>query len=504
MSDTAVAESGTRLQNFLDRAGLRGFPWKTAIILYTISYGWFWNVRNSYWVDDWTGFVAPSVESVDWNSFGFAPWLDLNANLFNIVGPSWMRLAIFSFFFASGLSVYAISGSFSMLTHFERISIALLFLLLPFNTARVSLMTFHYSQACFYFFFGWHLLSISKRASMFFLACCLFFLSFQMHSLILFFVIPLLYFLWQLRSVKKLAPKLRLAFLALLPIMYIFGRILFWVSSNAYHTFRLTKFISLGKLWLAIAIAVSVVLVILNRRARELSPLLPIGFFVSLIGISAYVLAGIGVELRNLPAYLLFNTVGRSDWYSRHLTLQPLGASLIFVGFLGLFHLRREKHRSYFLGALLSISVILNVGFGFEYVVDYAKQQAVVEKLDRSGEDAGVNEYVFADRTNLLNARGRSYRPRDWWGLVWTAYGLNAAERAEILSSCDGGENGRFVEINGPETHWQALKNWVGDGDMGFEVTIDDSPGACKPELMQIERVSGVIPILFYFTGAKN
>ena len=226
-----------------------------------------------------------------------------------------------------------------------------------------------------------------------------------MHSLVLFYVTPLLYFLWQLKSVKKLAIKLRLTLLALLPIMYIFGRILFWGSSNAYHTFRLTNVISLGKLWLVIAIAVSVVLLIFKTRARELQPLLPIGFFVSLMGISAYVLADLVGELRNVPAYLLFNTFGRSDWYSRHLTLQPLGASLIFVGFLGLFHLRREKHLSYFLGALLSISVILNVGFGFEYVVDYAKQQAVVEKLDRSGEDAGVNEYVFADRTNLLNKK---------------------------------------------------------------------------------------------------
>ena len=144
------------------------------------------------------------------------------------------------------------------------------------------------------------------------------------------------------------------------------------------------------------------------------------------------------------------------------------------------------------------------MGFGLEYVVDYAKQQSIVEELESIGEVAGFDEYLFADQATLLNARGRSYRSRDWWGLVWTAYGLDAAERAEILTSCDGGENGRFVEINGPDTHWQALKNWVSDGNMGFEVTIDDSPGSCKPELMQTERVSGVIPILFYFTGARN
>ena len=39
---------------------------------------------------------------------------------------------------------------------------------------------------------------------------------------------------------------------------------------------------------------------------------------------------------------------------------------------------------------------------------------------------------------------------------------------------------------------------------MGFEVTVDDTPGACKPEMVTSERVSGAIPILFYFTGAKG
>ena len=504
MSDTAVAESGTRLQNFIDRAGLRGFPWKTASILYTISWGWLFIVRDSYWSDDWTLFVAPSVENIDFNAWGFAPWFFLNEDLFNIFGPSWMRLAIFLFFYASGLFVYAISGSFSMLTKFERSGITLLFLLLPFNSARVSLMTFHYSQAYFYFFFGWYLLEISKKTSVFLLACSLFFLSFQMHSLILFFVLPLLYFLWRFRSNRELAFKFRLTLLVLLPLLYTFGRTVLWSSSNSYHQISATGIFSLGKLGLTTAIMVSLPLLIFKRRARELQPLLPIGFFVSLLGISAYVLAGLVGVLRNLPAYLLFNTVGRSDWYSRHLTLQPLGVSLIFVGFLGVPRLRREKLRDYFFGVLLGVFVILNVGFGLEYVVDYAKQQAVVEKLESTGEVAGIDEYLFADQTTLLNARGRLYRPRDWWGLVWSAYGLSAAERAEILSSCDGGENGRFVEIDGPETHWQALKNWVGDGDMGFEVTVDDTPGACKSEMVTSEKVSGAIPILFYFTGAKN
>ena len=503
MSDTAVAESGTRLQNFLDRAGLRGFPWKTAIILYTISYGWFWNVRNSFWSDDWRHWVAPSVDGTNLDPFGFAPWIFINKDLFDVVGPSWMRLAIFLFFFTAGLFIYGIFNSFPKLTQFERRIITLLFLLLPFNSVRVALHVFHYSQAYFYFFFGWYLLTISKKTSMFFMACCLFFLSFQMHSLVLFFVLPLLFFLRQFRTDQMLKSKSRLAVLIALPVLYVIGRSLFWSSSNSYHSFSITEIVTLIEFWVAVTIVVGLSLLIVKRWSSGSQILISLGFFICLLGLSAYILYQKFGTRQEIAVNFFMYTFARSDWASRHLILQPLGVSLIIVGSFRVLQIRSEKIRNYFFGVLLSISVILNAGFGFEYVVDYSKQQAVVEKLESSGEVAGVDEYMFADQS-FMNARGRLYRPRDWWGLVWTAYGLDSAERAEILSSCDGGENGRFVEIDGPETHWQALKNWVGDGDTGFEVTIDDSPGACKPELMQIERVSGVIPILFYFTGAKN
>ncbi|MFM8505187.1 MAG: hypothetical protein ACKOBB_09140, partial [Acidimicrobiaceae bacterium] len=78
MSDTSVAESGTRLQNFLDRSGFRGFPWKTATILYTISWGWLLIVHDSYWAADWEYFVFPELSTFDFDTLGFAPWMKAN------------------------------------------------------------------------------------------------------------------------------------------------------------------------------------------------------------------------------------------------------------------------------------------------------------------------------------------------------------------------------------------------------------------------------------------
>ena len=97
MSDTAVAESGTRLQSFLDRAGLRGFPWKTASILYTISWGWLFIVRDSYWADDWNAFLHPEITPFDYDSLGLAPWTELNRVVFELFGPGVFRLVTFCF-----------------------------------------------------------------------------------------------------------------------------------------------------------------------------------------------------------------------------------------------------------------------------------------------------------------------------------------------------------------------------------------------------------------------
>ena len=156
--------------------------------------------------------------------------------------------------------------------------------------------------------------------------------------------------------------------------------------------------------------------------------------------------------------------------------------------------------------AVLTLCVVFNVGFGFEYVVDYAKQREVVTQLKESGESESIPGFTLIDQTTVLNARGREYRYRDWQGLISLAFDSELQYRADVVieTSCSPQLSSRLVLIQGPETHWQALKNWVSNGDMGFKVTLDDTPGACKPEMVTAEKVSGAIPILFYFTGAKD
>ena len=507
MSDTAVAESGTRLQNFLDRAGLRGFPWAPAIILYTVSYGWFWNVRNSYWFDDSHFFRFKTADIINQ---GFAPWYESYRLLFKLTGPSVFRFFTFMAFFFSSVFVFGVSKKVKMLDREDRIFFVLLFLLLPFNTTCVTLITFLYTSAHVFFYLAWYLLVTFKSYRTYIVSAVLFFLSFQLHSLLVFFALPILHVFWlevieQKVNLTKFVSKF--GALGSLPIIYWLARSFFWPERVRYHEISgdgLKRATLLGSVFIVFLVTALLIPRWSNANHKKSLKLIGLGAISVYLASMPYVIGGYVAGLPNFfPSYLT-TFLGRSDHYSRHQVLQPLGASLILTGLLSLLRLNRFYFKKRLWILIFAPIVFLNLSFGFEYVVDNTKQDLVIKTLRNEGERMTATSFMFADSTQNLNARGRRVRDRDWVAAIVTAYGLDSVESVEILPTCDGGENGRFVEINGPETHWQALKNWVGDGDMGFEVTIDDSPGACKPELMQIERVSGAIPILFYFTGAKN
>ena len=510
MSDTAVTESGTRLQNFLDRSGLRGFPWKTATILYTISWGWLFIVRDSYWSDDWERFPKHGAFNAEtWDSLGLAPWLRYERIIYDFVGPSGLRALIFAIFLMSTLFLYAILGKFLAQNLVQKRFLALVLLALPFNTARVSLQTIHYSVAHFLFYFAWYLLVSFKSRKVSFLSKALFFLSFGMHSLLLFYFLPVLHKLWlsQIGNIKTLILNTRRNFsLLALPFLYWMMRAIFWPAEEVYHDVGLAQVSAAVKFVLFSGLLLFLVFVLQHKiNAIEQSlRIIFIGILCLFFGIIAYVLLGAFPNDWSFLSKYINIFLGRSDWYSRHQTLQPLGAALLIVGVIGLLPKSLKKFTKQIQALMLAVCVLFNVGFGFEYVVDHAKQKEVVRVLKKDGESKLWSDYQFVDQTTLLNARGRMYRERDWQGLIWLAYGVESMRASRVETMCESPNDARLVLIRGPRTHWEALKNWVSDGDMGFEVTVDDTPGACKPEMVTSERVSGAIPILFYFTGAKG
>jgi hypothetical protein len=512
MSDTAVAESGTRLQNFLDRAGFRGFPWKTASILYTISWGWLFIVRDSLWSDDWDGFKFVDLGGFRdlYNSLGFAPWMRTNFYLFDTLGAGIFRLIIFVSFFIAAIFLHGVLGKVHWLSCVEKQMTVLVFLLAPFNSARVQLNVFHYTEAYFLFFAAWYALVAFESRKSKFIAYVLFFLSFQMFTMLVFFLLPVAHLFVLERGGKRRDAfdwiKNNLVFI-LLPAIYWLSRALLWPSTQTYHEITERKvngfFVFLLIFFLIFAVFCGLYRISQPAIKKQVLVVL-FGLAAIFLGYFPYVLFGQVGNGSKVPLTYLVIMFGRSDWFSRHQILQPLGFSILLVGLIGLLPSFVKRFRHWFVGAILAISVVFNIGFGFEYVVDYSKQTSVVNALSAESNKTAGEEIQMVDQTTFLNARQRSYRERDWLGLIGLAEGVESAKRLKVVGGCSVNPNTRLVLIQGPETHWEALKNWVSDGDMGFEVTVDDTPGACKPEMVTSERVSGAIPILFYFTGAKG
>ena len=511
MSETAVAKPGTRLQNFLDRAGLRGFPWKTAVILYTISWGWLFIVRDSYWSDDWDEFKFRDLTGYDYGVHGFAPWKTLNILMFDNYGPAFMRAAVFVFFFLSSLLVYKVLDAVRFIDLWQRVAISLLFLILPFNTSRVALYTFYYSISYCLFFAAWYVLVTLRSRRSQYLACGLFLLSFQMFTMLVFFLLPVSH-LFLLEGRGKIGDALvwlRKNFVLIsLPVVYWVSRSLFWSASQEYHQLTDNKIIGFLKFLLLVAVFL-IVLSLLYRwskhRYKKPILLLIVGFCVMFVGYAPYIFYGLVGYGFDVPKLYLITMLGRSDWFSRHQILQPLGFSMALIGLFGLLPSFMKRFRNQIVAAVLAVSVVFNVAFGFEYVVDQEKQTAVITELRASQDKITDAEIQIVDQTRFLNARQRAYRERDWLGLFALAKGIESAKRLSlVVGNCSENPDSRLVLIEGPETHWQALKNWVSDSDMGFKVTVDDKPGACKPEMVLSRRSSGAIPILFYFTGPKG
>jgi len=507
MSDVTIAAPGTRIQNLLDRAGFRGFPWKTATILYTISWGWLFIVRDSLWSDDWTMYA--DFDIFPWRDLGFAPWAPLSVKVAQVVGLSGFRGSVFFCFFASAILLYGISSKFWMINHQQRGQLVLLFLILPFNTARVALFSFMYAMSYLLFFAAWYLL-LRGRKDLYYICLILFFLSFQMHSLLAFHLIPVAHLLLvsNIKHLRDLFLVLKAnSLLVVLPLIYWVLRAIFWPEKRPYHNVSFSRAIS------ALPFVVAVLLVcgclgILYKKTKPKTQknilILLSGSIALAMGMLAYVIYGFFPTNRFIFLQYFYALLGRSDWYSRHQSLQPLGVALLIVGIIPVLQKFLTKFTSQFQVLILAVCVVFNISFGFEYVTDYSKQREVISELNEKIDSKYVKNYQFIDQTILLNARGRPYRERDWKGLIWLAYGVEAAKSSRIATTCEPQSDTRLVLIQGPETHWQALKNWVRDRDMGFKVTVDDTPGACKPEMVTAERVSGAIPILFYFTGAKN
>lgn len=402
---------------------LSGFPWVTAIIIYTLSWGGSLLRPNTLYWDDWAIYFDQPIDNglKTLKSMGRPPWGGVIEFLLLHVGPWLVCLATFVGFFSAGLFLFGILRTIPVLSKFQRQAIVLLFLVVPVNHARIAITVFDYSSSYFLFFLGWLILVRTRSIQAFLISWVLLFLSVKTHSLLFFMLVPFTHFLW-LRKNELLEEtgigkhRAQSLALALLPFVYVLMRASFWPPSSEWSGYNMpTLNGSLRGAILLVPVAFGFLVHWLRKRANKTSGsgaiLFIIGSSLTALALFPYFVVGQYSDYVSVIAF-------RADWGNRHQLLTPLGLSIMVVG---LNELWNWQNKNIVISVTIIISLACNLLFASQYFLDSLKKDQVAVLFSATPNINATSEIVIIDDSKRFNGRGSMYRDYEWAGLLGRA-----------------------------------------------------------------------------------
>ena len=449
---------------------LDGFPWISAIVLYTLSWGLSLLRPNTLYWDDWTiYFNMPADNGLKYlEIMGRAPWGGLVEYALLHLGQWAVCVVTFIVFFSVAVFLFGIISELPFLVDSQLRLTTLLFLVTPVYHARIATTVFDYSSSYFLFFLGWLVLVRYKSVKSFVLAWVVLFLSLKTHSLLFFILLPLLHFVWlnktQLVNSRRLnLLHLQVFVIAVMPMIYLIMRNLFWPPIEAYEDYQ--KPTSAGLMtgiWpILIGLFAGLIVMIRIRRKKFVHQglvIFVIGFLITALALFPYFVAEFYVGYAGRPAYITVFEF-RADWRSRHQLLMPLGLALSVVGLNELFKGKRNKN--IFAGFIIVLSVALNMFWGSQYFLQSHKQEQLVELFKSTKGNLVVAS--VGDSTLRFNGRENDFRGYELDGFM-TLAGI-PTERP----GCEALPNGSVLNLKSDKPYLSALVS----RDLGlyFDVT---------------------------------
>ena len=460
-SATTEALSVTSIPN--RKPMLAGYPWVSAIILYTLSWGWSLLRPNTLYWDDWAiYFDRPADYGLKYASdMGRAPWGGLIEFYLQQVGIWAVSLATFAIFFATSLLIFIILFQKTYLADIQVRIITIVFLTVPVNHARIAVTIFDYTTSYFLFFLGWLILIRHRSLRSFILSWVILFLSLKTHSFLFFILLPFLHFYWlnneKLLKAKKLnSVHLQFVLIALMPFLYLILRDIFWSPSEAwvgYHRPSVKGFL-MGSVLFALPIVVLVFYTLRTKKKMQIDKnlaLFSVGIAIIGLALLPYFAGGL---YKNYFAVIAF----RADWGSRHQLLMPLGLALSVVGLNERFN-KRKKNIVFI--ATVALSVALNMFWGSQYFVMSHKQEQLVELFKTT--EGKVKIASVEDQTKRFNGRESTFRGYEWNGFM-TLAGISTDRLG-----CEALPSGSALILNSDTPYLKALV--TRDLGLYFEVT---------------------------------
>ena len=205
--------------------------------IYTIAHGLILFNNGLYW-DDWTFFFMDKQSLSDvFSQRGTLLGANLGnafAFLFSLPNSIFIiRVCVFAAFLLAALLLYFILTTVKEIDPVSRFFLVTIFAIFPVNSARNALVCLPYAIGYCFFFLGLWLTSrylVKKALYLRLLALVGFFLSFEVQSLLFFYLLVLLYIVYEENCLQRFPPEIRkTAAIILRYIDFVILPVFFWV-----------------------------------------------------------------------------------------------------------------------------------------------------------------------------------------------------------------------------------------------------------------------------------
>jgi hypothetical protein len=426
------------------------------LAFYFIAHAGLFLIPNAVYWDDWVLYRAD--KSVIYELFhATGSMFNLSGHLHAVlleIGPWAYKVSTFILMFGSGLLLNHIIKRHAEVKEETRFLIVLLFLCLPFNIARVTMVLFPYALCYFLFFLAWLLMDRFRIV-----ALILFFLSFNTNSFLVFYAVPMLDMFYrsegrfEARKLFRFCTR-RLDYM-LLPFLFFFVKMRFYSPSglyagyNQHYTLKGLFCVPIFQLFAAFDMYVNVVLVLLFSLLsyRLLRGRLAVSFATDSMSWKMLILGAFVFIFGAIPYWILGTMPTFLDWDSRHQLLLPLGSAMVIVA---IYSFKGFRGKEVFLTLILGVSLAFNVTKYSELFIDWQKQVQLMNLFRNSGEIANAGLVLIDDKTERFNAFNRQFAYYEFNGLLEAAFenqnhfGIQKSDYSKYLA---GEYDDHFVKV---------------------------------------------------------
>ena len=435
------------------------------VITYFIMHGGALFILNSIFWDDWLLYSARDEAII--NLFSQAgsifSWSGHVHTIFQKIGLWSYRILTLILMLCSGLLMNLfLTEKSELISNEQKFLLVLLFLILPFNMARVAIINFPSALTYFAFFLAWYLLGKNKFYSILF-----FLFSFNLNSLLVFYAVPITLLFIEggyYKNIKSIIYFIsRNILLLIIPFIYFYIKVKISSPYGIYNSYnenysleniyngvnnQINEFQNLRVnyiLFLLIFILVffQIKKLIFNEylyKNNNSLKLFFLGLYSLLLSIIPYVIIG------EVPTF--------SEWTSRHQILMPFGASLLIVSFISV--IKNTQFRVFIVASVVSFSLSYGVEAYYKFYVDWRKQESIINLLNNDLIIKNYNLIIINDKSTEFNAINRKYRFYEWNSIFSLAYQdqrFFVISPSDIIDYLNGDFDKYFIEAYKASRH---------------------------------------------------